>query len=114
MSWNSDPDPIPCLADASFRDVVHPELTRDLLGLDGLALVDEHGIAGDHEQLAEARQFGDDILEASRRTPALGSPLMLSNGKTAIEGLLALAAGACEGSEAACPASEAGASINTL
>src|SRR3984957_2715631 len=59
---NSDPDPIPCLADASFGDVVHPELTRDLLGLDGLALVDEHGIAGDHEQLAEARQFGDDIL----------------------------------------------------
>jgi len=40
--------------------------------------------------------------------------LILSNGRTAIEGLLALAAGACEGSEAACPASEAGASINTL
>ena len=59
---NSDSDPIPRLANAPFGDVVHPELARDLLGLDGLALVHEHGVAGDHEQLAEARHFGDDVL----------------------------------------------------
>ena len=45
---DGDPDPIARLAYASFGDVVHPELARDLLGLDGLALVDEHGVAGDH------------------------------------------------------------------
>ena len=59
---NSDPDPIARLADASFGDVVDPELARDLLGLDGLALVDEHRVAGDHQQFAETRQFGDDVL----------------------------------------------------
>src|SRR5664279_2582422 len=54
---NRDPDPISRLADASFGDVVHSKFKPDLLRLDVLTLVDEHGLAGDHEQFAETRQL---------------------------------------------------------
>ena len=50
------------LAHAAFDHVVDAEVPRDLLQLHRLALVHEHGVAGDDEQVAEARQLGDDVL----------------------------------------------------
>ena len=58
--------------------------------LDRLALVDEGRVARDHEQVAKARQLGDDVLgHAVGEELLLGSPLMLANGSTAIDGLSA-------------------------
>ena len=59
---NGDADAIGDLAHASFENVVHIEFTRDLLHLYRLPLVDEGRIARDDEQIAEARQLGDDVL----------------------------------------------------
>ena len=42
--------------------MIDPELGRDLLQLNGLALVGETGVAPDHEQAADLRQIGDDVL----------------------------------------------------
>ena len=58
-------DPVHRLAHASLDDVVDPEFAGDLLRLDRLSLVDEHGVARDHQKLTEARQLGDDVLGES-------------------------------------------------
>ena len=51
------------LADAAFQHVAHAELAADLLHVDGAALVGEAGVARDHEQPADARKRGDDVLD---------------------------------------------------
>ena len=51
------------LAHAAFEHVAHAELAADLPHVDGAALVGEARIAGDHEQPANARQRGDDVLD---------------------------------------------------
>src|SRR5262245_65813242 len=49
-------------ANAALQDVAHAEIAAYLAHVDALALVLERGIAGDHEQLGEPRQLGNDIL----------------------------------------------------
>src|SRR5207244_4052874 len=53
--------------DAALEGVADPELAADLLDVDGPVLVDEAGIARDHEQPAHARQRGDDLLHHAIR-----------------------------------------------
>ena len=57
-----DAHPVAGLAHAAFDDVLHAELARDLLHVHRLALVLERGVARDDEQVAEARQVGQDVL----------------------------------------------------
>src|SRR5208282_1154103 len=89
-----DPDAIRRLSHTSFRDVVDAEFSCDLLRLDRLAFVDKDSVARDHEKLTETRQFGDDVFRKSVGEKFLRrSPLMLTNGRTAIDGRLAPAWG---------------------
>ena len=69
---HGDAHPLPDLAHAAFDDVLHAELGGELLHLDRPALELERGVARDHEQLAEPRQLGDDVLG-----DAVGEELLL-------------------------------------
>ena len=51
------------LAHAPFQNIAHAEFAPDLPDIDGLALVGEARIAGDHEQPFDPRQAGDDVLD---------------------------------------------------
>jgi hypothetical protein len=97
---NGDPDPIARFADASFRDVVDPELARDL-ALTGFPLWTNTAL---REITSSSRKRESSVMMSSvspsTKNSCSGSPLILSNGKTAIEGFLTLTGGACEGSEA--------------
>ena len=55
-------NPVGDLADAAFQHVANTEVRRHRAHIDGLALVGEAAIAGNHEQLVEVRQLGDDVL----------------------------------------------------
>ena len=91
-------------ARAAFKDVLHAKFLRDLPYVDGLALVGEGRIAGDHEEVPERRQLRDDVLgDAVDKVLLPASPLMLVKGRTAIDGLVrsATAAGAAGRVEAA-------------
>ena len=57
-----DAHPVAGLAHAALDDVVHAQFARDLLHVHRLALELERGVARDDEQLAEARQVGEDVL----------------------------------------------------
>ena len=57
-----DADPVARLAHAAFEHVAHAELPGDGAHVHGLALVGERGVAGDDEELADARQRGEDVL----------------------------------------------------
>jgi hypothetical protein len=46
----------------AFEDVADAELFADLLGVDGLALVGEGGVARDHEAVADAREIGCEVF----------------------------------------------------
>ena len=48
---------------AAFEHVADAELPGDLPHVDGAALVDEGGIAGDHREGLEAAERGDDVLD---------------------------------------------------
>jgi hypothetical protein len=50
------------LAHATLDNVLDAKLLGDLLHIDRLAFVSEHGIARDHEQLAETRQLSENVL----------------------------------------------------
>ena len=50
------------LAHASLDHVVDAEFARDVLRLHRLALVGEDGVARDDQEVAEARQLGDDVF----------------------------------------------------
>ena len=54
--------PVADLAHAPFGHISNVKLPAGLLGVDRLAPVGEAGMAGDHEQGPEPRQFGDDVL----------------------------------------------------
>ena len=56
---------LPDLAHAAFDDVVNTEGLGHLLHIHRLALVDEGRVARDDQQIAEARQLGDDVLGQS-------------------------------------------------
>ena len=50
---------------AAFEHVAYPELRGDLLQVHRFALVGEGRVAGDHEEPAQFRQRGDDVLADS-------------------------------------------------
>jgi len=58
-----DAHPPAGLANRTFEDIAHPQLAPDLLHFDGLALVGEARITGDHEQPADARKYRRDFLD---------------------------------------------------
>src|SRR6516164_8760329 len=51
------------LAHRASQDITDAEFAADPLHVDGLALVGEARIAGDHKQPADARERGDDFLD---------------------------------------------------
>ena len=57
-----DADAIAGAADAAFEDVTDAKLATDLPDVRRLAFVLEARVAGDDEQLGEARQLGDDVF----------------------------------------------------
>src|SRR6202035_3472015 len=59
---DSDADAAARLAHAALDDVLNAKFLGDLLHIDWLALVKERRVARDNEQLAEARQFGENVL----------------------------------------------------
>src|SRR5262249_32602980 len=54
-------------SDTTFEDITNSQLLPNLLYINGPALVGKAGIAGDHEETAEARQGGDDLLDDAIR-----------------------------------------------
>jgi hypothetical protein len=60
-----DPEPLPGRPDAALEHVAHPEIARDLADIHGPALVDEGRVARDHEEPAQPRERGDDVLAQS-------------------------------------------------
>jgi hypothetical protein len=66
------PHPVSGLADAALDHVAHAQLSPDLLNIHRLALVGEGAVARDHQQRAEPRQLGDDVLDH-----AVGEVLLL-------------------------------------
>ena len=57
-----DPHPMPRFAHAAFEHIAHAQLLADLLDVDGLALVGEGRVAGDHREGAPAGEQRDDVL----------------------------------------------------
>ncbi len=58
-----DPQPVAGAPHAAFEHVADAEVLRDLAHVDGAALVDEGGIAGDHREGLEAAERRDDVLD---------------------------------------------------
>ena len=67
-----DAHAVAALADAALDHIADAELLGDLFHVDGLALVDERRVARDHEEPAQLRQRGDDVL-----ADAVGEILLL-------------------------------------
>ena len=57
-----NPHPMPRFPHAAFKDVARAQLLADLLDVDGLALVGEGRVAGDHREGAPAGEQRDDVL----------------------------------------------------
>ena len=57
-----DAHPVLIALNRAFKHVADPELLGDLLGVDGLALEGEGGVARNHETVADARQVGGEVL----------------------------------------------------
>ena len=72
VELRGDAHAVAALAHAAFEHVADAELVGDLLHVDGLALVDERRVARDHEEPAQLRQRGDDVL-----ADAVGEILLL-------------------------------------
>src|SRR6516225_11058737 len=51
----------------AFKDVTYAQVAADLLHIDGLALVGESRIAGNHEEPADLGERGDDLLDHAIR-----------------------------------------------
>ena len=49
-----DADAVLVALDRAFEHIANAEFLADLLGVDGLALVGERGVAGDYETVADA------------------------------------------------------------
>jgi hypothetical protein len=57
-----DAEPVGAAANAAFEHVAHAKLARDLPHVDRFALVSEARIARDHQEAADFRERGDDVL----------------------------------------------------
>src|SRR5206468_7736306 len=57
-----NPQPFAGSTDTAFHDIGNTELARYFLYLDRLVLECEGRVAGNHEERAEARQLGNDVL----------------------------------------------------
>jgi hypothetical protein len=62
-----DAHPVGRFANAPFQYIAHPQLTPDLLHVDGAPLVCEARVAGDDEQRLEMRQGCNDVIHHSVR-----------------------------------------------
>ena len=62
---DGDAHPIARLAYAAFDQIVDRKLLGDLFHVDRLALVSGRGIAGDDQEISEARELGDDVFGQS-------------------------------------------------
>ena len=78
---SGDAHPVRGLAHAAFQHVAHAQLAADLLYVHRAALVGEARIARDHEQPANARQRGDDVLHH-----AVGEVLLFGVAAQVLEG----------------------------
>src|SRR6516164_4314267 len=76
-----DADPLASLAHRASEHIAHAQLATDPLHIDSLALVGEARIAGDHEEPADARQAGDDVLNHT-----VGEIFLLGVGAHVLEG----------------------------
>ena len=72
VELRGDAHAVAALAHAALDHIADAELLGDLLHVDGLALVDERRVARDHEEPAQLRQRGDDVL-----ADAVGKILLL-------------------------------------
>jgi hypothetical protein len=61
MSW-ADAHAIARLPDAALEHEAHAEVASDVLHLRRPALVDERGVARDHEQAGDLGEVGDQVL----------------------------------------------------
>ena len=68
----SDAHAVATLADTALDHIANAEVLGDLSQMDGLILVDERRIAGDHEEPAKLGQRGDDVF-----TDAVGKIFLL-------------------------------------
>ena len=83
-----DAHPVAALAHRAFEHIAHPKLAPDLLHIDGPALVGKGGVAGDDEQPTDReRAVMISSTMPSTKYSCSGSPLILGNGNTAIDGL---------------------------
>src|SRR5262249_38377296 len=64
---NGNAYPVAGLPHRALQDVADAELAPDLFHIDGLALVNEARIAGDHEEPADAAERGDDLFHHAVR-----------------------------------------------
>jgi hypothetical protein len=48
--------------DRTFEDVADAQLIADLPGVDAFAFIGKGGVAGDHETVADAREFGREVF----------------------------------------------------
>ena len=62
VELRGDTHAIADLSYATFDDIAHAEFDCDLLHVHRLALVGERRVAGDHEEPAQFRKPGDDVL----------------------------------------------------
>ncbi len=84
---SAKPNPGADLAGASFQHIADTQIASDLCDTGRLALVDEGGVPGDHEQRFDAGEAGYDVFRGpSTKYSCSGSPDMLVKGRTAIEG----------------------------
>src|SRR5580693_9660827 len=83
-----DADPAARFAHRAFENIAHTQFAADRLHIDRLALVGEARIAGDDEEPADAGECRNDLSTMpSAKYSCSGSPLILANGSTAIDGL---------------------------
>ena len=62
VELHGDPHPAAILAHAALDDIADTEVFGDLFQVYGFALVGERGVARDHEEPAQLREPGDDVL----------------------------------------------------
>src|ERR1700749_2972080 len=60
---STDAGPLPRLSNRTFQYIADTEFAPDLFHIDGLPLVREARIAGDHKEPLDPRQCGDDFVD---------------------------------------------------
>ena len=83
-----DPHAVVGLAHTALEHIPHPQLPTHLIRLDRLAFVGEDGVPGNDEQpWSLERSVMRSSVIPSLKYSCSGSPLMLTNGSTAMDGL---------------------------